>query len=123
MTDYQPKFKPGEAVTCRASAVIDGGQMVEITGSPRLVGPAGANSVKWFGVAAHPAAIGDDVTVFKGGVQRPLAASAIVAGDLVACAAAGRVATNAAPAAGVQVGIASTSQATAGQPVEVDFLR
>jgi hypothetical protein len=122
MTDYLPKFAPGQSVTRKATAAIDGGQVVVVSGSGTVAPSAGANAA-WVGVAAHPAAIGDDVTIFKGGVQRPLASAAITAGDIVVTAAAGRVVTNAAPGAGQQVGIALTTQATAGQPVEVDFLR
>ena len=122
MTDYLPKFKPGDSITRKASAAIDGGQVVVVSGSGTVAPSAGANAA-FVGMAAHPAAIGDDVTIYKGSVQRPLAASAIVAGDIIVTAANGRVATNATPGTGQQVGIALTSQATAGQPVEVDFLR
>jgi predicted RecA/RadA family phage recombinase len=122
MTDYLPKFKPGEAITRTASAAIVGGRMVVVSGSGTVAESAAANAA-WLGVAAHDAAIGDPVTIFKGGVQRPLASAAITAGDIVVTAAAGRVVTNAAPGAGQQVGIALTTQTTAGQPVEVDFLR
>lgn len=122
MTDYLPKYKPGQAITRTASAAIDGGQVVVVSGSG-LVAPCSAITHTWLGVAAHPAAIGDQVTIFKGGVQRPLASAAITAGDIVVCAAAGRVVTNAAPGVGQQVGIALSTQATIGSPVEVDFLR
>lgn len=122
MTDYLPKFKPGHAVTRIASAAITGGQVVVVSGSG-TVAPSAAANAAWLGVAAHDAAIGQEVTVFKGGVQRPLASAAITAGDIVVTAAAGRVATNAAPGAGQQVGIAMTTQAAAGSPVEVDFIR
>lgn len=122
MADYLPKFKPGEAITRTASAAITGGQLVIVSGSG-TVAPSTAASAAWLGVAAHDAAIGDPVTIFKDGVQRPLASAAITAGDIVVAAAAGRVATNAAPGAGQQVGIALSTQTTAGQPVEVDFAR
>lgn len=131
MTDYLPKFYSDPPITRKASAVIDGGQVVVVTG-PGQVGPSAGANASWVGVASHPAAIGDDVTIFKGGVQRPLAASAIVAGDQVVSAANGRVATLAvaagATAADINsarqvIGTALTSQASAGQPVEVDFLR
>jgi predicted RecA/RadA family phage recombinase len=122
MVDYLPKFKPGQAITRTASAAITGGQVVVVTGSG-TVGPSTAITHAFVGVAAHDAAIGQEVTVFKGGIQRPLASAAITAGDIVVCAAAGRVVTNAAPGAGQQVGIALTTQAAAGSPVEVDFIR
>lgn len=122
MVDYLPKFKPGHSITRTASAAVTGGQVVVVSGTG-TVAPSAAADAKFLGVAAHDAAIGAEVTIFKGGVQRPLASAAIAAGDIVVTAAAGRVATNAAPGAGQQVGIALSAQATAGQPVEVDFIR
>lgn len=131
MADYLPKFKPGEAITRTASAPITGGQMVFVSGSGTVAPTTGA-SAAWLGVAAHDAAIGDPVTVFKGGVQRPLASASITAGDQVVTAANGRVAPLAAAAGATAgdingarqvVGVALTTQTTAGQPVEVDFDR
>jgi len=122
MTDYLPKHQPGAAITRTASAAITGGQVVVVSGSG-TVAPSAAADAKWVGVAGHDAESGDSVTIFKGGVQRPLASAAITAGDIVVTAAAGRVVTNASPGAGQQVGIALTTQASAGQPVEIDFLR
>lgn len=120
MSDYLPKFKPGQAVTYTASANVTGGQVVEVTGD-RTVGPAGAGSVKFVGVAAHDAKTGAPVTVFSGGVQRPLASGAVDAGDNVVCAAGGKVVT-ANVAAGTSVGIA-VSTAADGKPVSIFFNR
>lgn len=92
MVDYLPKFKPGQSVTYKASAAITGGQLVEVTGN-RTVGPAAADSAKVVGVAGFDAAIGDDVTVFWGGVQRLTALGAIAAGATVTAAAAGKATT------------------------------
>lgn len=92
MAQYTPLFTPGAAITYSAGEAITGGQLVEITGD-RVIAPAEAGSAKVVGVAAFDAAIGDDVTVFTGGVQRPLATGAIAAGDRVAAAAAGTVTT------------------------------
>lgn len=122
MTDYLPKHTEGAPITRTATAAITGGDLVVVTG-PGTVGPTTAITHAWLGVAAHDAAIGQEVTIFKGGVQRPLASAAITAGDIVVAAAAGRVVTNAAPGAGQQVGIALTTQAAAGSPVEVAFNR
>lgn len=121
MADYLPIFKPGQAVTLKASATITGGQVVEVTGNG-TVGPAGANSTKVVGVAGFDAATNDYVTVYSGGVQHCTASGTVTAGDLVAAAASGQVATNAAPAAGVQIGIA-LSTATTGNDVRVQFNR
>ena len=90
MTAYLPLFKPGQAFTCAASAAVTGGQLLEVTGD-RIVAPAAADSVKTVGVAAFDAAVGDNVTVYSGGVQRIVASGAIAAGARVAAAAAGKV--------------------------------
>lgn len=93
MADYLPKFKPGQAVTFKASAAITGGRQVVVTGN-RTVGPAGADALA-IGTAGFDAAIGEDVTVFlRGdGVHGLVAAGAIAAGAKVISAAAGKVAT------------------------------
>lgn len=122
MAEYLPIFKPGQAITLKASADITGGQVVEVTGAG-TVGPAGANSTKVVGVAGFDAAINDYVTVYAGGVQNCTSAGVITAGDLVAAAASGNVATNAAPAAGVQIGIALSTTTGASQAVRVQFAR
>lgn len=121
MTEYLPKLKPGQAFTRQASAAITGGQVVAVTGNG-TVGPAAADSTAWCGVAAFDVASGESVTVYAGGVQRPVASGAIAAGAMVKCAAAGRVATAATPAIGQPVGIA-LSTAADGQPVDVQFNR
>jgi hypothetical protein len=131
MTEYVPLYKPGQAVTHQASAAITGGQLVGVSGSG-TVAPTGTNQASWVGVAAFDAAVGDQVTVHSGGVQRILAAGAVTAGDLlVASATAGRVSTLAAvttpTAADVSntraiVGIALTSAAD-GELVEVQMDR
>ncbi|MDI3331415.1 MAG: DUF2190 family protein [Micrococcus sp.] len=113
MADYLPLFKPGEAVTYQASADITGGQLVEVTGD-RTIGPAGADSAKSVGVAGFDAATGDNVTVYSGGIQRPVASGAIAAGDRVGPAAAGRVAT----AATVKIGTALAAAAD-GEPAQI----
>ncbi len=122
MAEYLPIFKPGQAITLKASAAITGGQVVEVTGAG-TVGPAGANSTKVVGVAGFDAAINDYVTVYAGGVQNCTSAGVITAGDLVAAAASGNVATNAAPAVGVQIGIALSTTTGASQAVRVQFAR
>lgn len=121
MADYLPLFKPGQAITRQASAAITGGQVVVVTGSG-TVGPSAGASAAFVGVAAFDVASGGDVTIFSGGVQRPLASGAITAGDIVITAANGRVITNAAPGAGQQVGIA-LSTAADGVAVDVMFVR
>lgn len=121
MADYLPLFKPGQAVTRQASAAVTGGQVVVVTGSG-TVGPSAGASAAFVGVAGYDVASGETVTVFCGGVQRPLASGTVTAGDIVVTAAAGRVVTNAAPGAGQQVGIA-LSTAADGVAVDVMFVR
>lgn len=121
MAEYLPIFKPGQAVTLKASAAITGGQLVSVSGSG-TVAPAGAASTSVVGVAAFDAVTNDNVTIYAGGVQNCTASGAITAGDPVIAAAAGAVVTSAAPPAGQQVGIA-LSTATNGNKVRVQFGR
>lgn len=121
MAEYVPLFKPGQAVTRRTSAAVTGGQLVAVSGNG-TVAPAGATSAAWLGVAATDAASGADVTIHRGGVQRIAAAGAVTAGDMLASAAGGKVATAATPGAGQQVGVALTTAAD-GALVEVAMAR
>lgn len=119
MADYMPVMSDGP-FTQAASAAVTGGQVLENTGVG-TVGPAGANSVKVVGIAAHDAAIGKDVTIhpISGYVHETITAAGSVAGDRLACAAAGAVATGAAAtlaAAGTDIGTAINT-ATAGNKV------
>lgn len=90
MSDYTPKFKPGQAVTFAASADITGGRVVEISGD-REIATSAADSAKAFGIAGFDANTGDNVTVFIGGVQRPIAGGVIAAGAKVTTDATGKV--------------------------------
>jgi len=121
MAEYVPLYKPGESISSTASAAITGGQLCAVSGSG-TVAPTGAAGATWLGVAAFDVANGERVTLHKGGVQRLTASGAITAGDIVVPAAAGSVASNAAPGAGQQVGVALTTAAN-GASVEVDFIR
>lgn len=119
MADYIPLFKPGQAYTSTvATTAVVGGRLVEVNGVG-TVGPAGAASVKFCGVAATDAAVGDKVTLHTGGIQRLTASAAITAGDNLACAAAGKVAAIGAGTFGQLVGVALTSAAADGDLVEV----
>jgi len=119
MADYVPLFKPGEAYTSTvATAAVIGGRLVEVNGVG-TVGPAGAASLKFCGVAAWDAAVGDKVTIHTGGIQRLTASGAIAAGDNVAASATGKVAPIGAGTFGQLVGVAMTSAAADGDLVEV----
>lgn len=91
MAEYLPVYKPGQALTLKASAAVTGGQVVAVSGDG-TVGPAGAKSAAVVGVAAFDAAQNDNVTIYSGGVQSVKASGAVTAGDLVVSGAAGTVA-------------------------------
>lgn len=120
MADYLPKFKPGQAVTFKASAAVIGGRLVVVTGD-RTVGPAGADALA-VGVAGFDAAIGEDVTVFTraGGVHGLTASAAIAAGAQVISAATGKVATISAGAN--PIGIAISAAAADNDVIDVLFI-
>lgn len=120
MPQRVPVFDSGLSITRKASADITGGQLVQVTGNG-TVGPTTAAATSWLGTAGFDAKSGEDVTVHKGGVQRCDASGAIAAGDMVAAAASGAVATSATPTVGQLVGIA-VSAAVDGV-VEIDMVR
>ncbi len=121
MPEYLPIHTPGQAVTLKASATITGGQVVAVTGSG-TVGPAGADSTSWVGVAANDAATNDNVTVYCGGTQNCTASGAITAGDAVEVAASGAVALASTPTVATHLGLALTTAAD-GAKVRVRFNR
>jgi len=123
MADYVPLYKPGQAYTATvATTAVVGGRLVEVNGVG-TVGPAGAASVKVCGVAAFDSAVGEKVTLHRGGIQRLTASAAITAGDLVNAAAAGKIAAIGAGTFGTLVGVALTSAAADGDLVEVAMIR
>jgi hypothetical protein len=89
MAEYIPIFKPGQAITLKASASITGKQVVAVSGSG-TVAPAGAASTAFVGVAGFDAATNDNVTIYAGGVQECTASGAITAGSPVIAAPLGR---------------------------------
>lgn len=128
--EYVPVFKPGQAITLKASAPITGGQIVVVTGVG-TVGPADANAVNWIGVASNDAATNDNVTIYADGVQSVTTSGTVTAGDLVVCAAAGAVSTLAAVTTPTAADVTNTrgivgvalSTATTGLKVRVKFDR
>ncbi len=112
MAEYLPIYKPGQALTLKASATITGGQLLAVTGSG-TVAPAGAASTATVGVAGFDGATNDNVTVYAGGVQSVTASGAITAGSPVIAGAVGTVVASALPPAGQQVGVALTTAADA----------
>ncbi|MGO3895359.1 capsid cement protein [Brevibacterium aurantiacum] len=109
MAEYLPKFYDGDPFTCQVGAKVTGGQLVEVSGD-NTVQPAAAASDSVIGVAGFDAEVGDTVTVFPGGVQRPIASGAIAAGDRVAAAAAGKVSTAEAATIGTALAAAADGE-------------
>ena len=122
MSDYLPRYKPGQAITSQASAAITGGRLVAVSGSG-TVATAAADSALVVGVAAFDvAASGDKVTIFNGGVQKLVASGAITAGAGVVSDTGGKVksaTTATAAAAGTLLGRALTTVASDGDIVDV----
>jgi hypothetical protein len=116
VAEYLPIYKPGQAITLKASATITGGQLVEVSGSG-TVGPAGAASTKVVGHAAFDAVTNDYVTIYTPGiVQHGTAAGAITAGAVVQAGAAGTIASGTT----APIGIALT---TAADTADVRYLQ
>lgn len=91
MPDYIPLHEQPDALTLTAAEDITGGRYVAVAGE-RTVKHTDAGDTP-VGVAGFDAKAGAHLTVWVGGVQRPTAASAIEAGDLVQAAADGLVQT------------------------------
>lgn len=93
MADHTPIFKPGREVTLTTSATVTGGQCLVVTGQ-ETVGPSGAASAAFLGIAAFDAASGALVGVIRGGVHELAASGTINDGDPVMTAASGAVAAH-----------------------------
>jgi hypothetical protein len=85
MSDYLPKFLPGDVVTITASATITGGQLVTTAGAV-----AGATALNVAGVAGHDAVSGQTLTVYRIGIHRLVAGTGgLTAGQPVKAGASG----------------------------------
>lgn len=120
MTDYSPKYKPGQAIPMIATGTVTGGLMT--TGAGAV---CAADSVTWLGVASQDAVSGQDYVAYCDGVQRPTASAAVSAGAIVKCAAAGQVVTwvTGTDAFEKAVGIALEAASGAGVQFAVKFFR
>jgi hypothetical protein len=116
MGNYSPRMEPGTHRTLRATTKIAAGAAVEITGNDTVGATTGA-SAKFAGIAQFDCEIGDLATTQSNGVQRPLAAGPVAAGDRVATAANGRVAT---ATTGPTIGLCTKGGAD-GAPVDIDL--
>lgn len=120
MTDYSPKYKPGQAIPMVATGAVTGGLMTTAAGAT-----AAADSVTWLGIASQDAGVGQTYVAYCDGVQRPVAAGAISAGAIVKCAAAGQVTTwtTGTDAFEKAIGIALEAATGAGVQFAVKFFR
>jgi len=125
MSDYLPRFKPGQAITSTSSAAITGGRLVAVSGSGTTA-TAAADSTTVVGVAGQDvAASGEKFLMFpiKSGVVHKLVASgAITAGATVVADTGGKVkavTVGTAAAAGTDLGKALTTTTTDGDIVDV----
>lgn len=106
--EYIEAFNPGADVTMSVGAGgVRAGRVVEINGS-RTVTETAAASAKVTGVAARTAKEGESVVVKHGKWQRLIAAGVIAAGDRVASASQGRVAS---ATSGATIGLAIAAAA------------
>ncbi|WP_280354292.1 capsid cement protein [Nocardia otitidiscaviarum] len=115
-------YAPGADITALATAVVTARRFVGISGNRAPGGnlsvahaPAAARA---FGVAAHDAALGELVTVARGGIVKVTAAATIAAGAEVEVGANGQAITR---TSGVAVGYAVTA-ATSGTAAEIALL-
>lgn len=113
MADYIPLFPDASAITYTAKTAVIGGRLVEVAGD-RQISHAAASSTKTVGIAGQDAAEGETVTVYSEGIQRPIAAQKVSAGDRVSAAADGKVAPGGTP----EIGTALTA-AAAGSIVQI----
>lgn len=121
MSDYAPKFSPGDHVTYQAAAPLVGGNVVYLSAAGQ-VSPTTAATNAVLGVAVTDAATGDYVAVIRGGVQRLVSSAAINVGDAVVSAASGRIASLGAGTNYAQVlGTALTAAGAAGITVDVQW--
>lgn len=87
-----PLFEAGKRITGKASAAVTGKRFVGISGQGVAPNPSVAHAVaasKPFGVSAYDAAIGDELSILKGGVVPVTAGAALTAGQEVEAGAAG----------------------------------
>jgi len=82
MADYTPVFVPGDEIPLTASAIVAGGDLVEVSGSGTIAKVATLASTKYVGVVAQDTPANGRCTVFaRDIVHLSLADGAITAGD------------------------------------------
>lgn len=86
MSDYAPKYLPGDAVPITLTGTVTGGNLVLLTG---VVSTDAATTVA--GVATTDGISGQTIGVIRPGIHRLIAAGTIAVGGPVCAAAAGQV--------------------------------
>jgi hypothetical protein len=96
VSEYSPKYLPGDTITATTSGVVTGGQQLVVSGDG-TVAASSAASAAWVGTALCDAASGALVTMTgRGPVHISTASGSITAGDQLVTATAGKVAALAA---------------------------
>lgn len=120
MSDYAPKYQPGEDASYQCSAAVVGGNVLVLTAAGQ-VAPSAAAVAAIVGVAEMDAATGDYIAASRGGVQRCVSSAAIAVGAGVMAAASGRVATFAGTDYSLYLGTALTAAGGAGVTIDVQW--
>lgn len=91
MSDYSPKYLPGDTITATTSGVVTGGQQLVVSGDGTVAAASGS-SAAWVGTALSDAASGAYVTMTgRGPVHVSAASGSITAGNQLVTAASGKV--------------------------------
>jgi hypothetical protein len=120
VSDYAPKYQPGEDATYQCSAAVVGGNVLVLTAAGQ-VAPSAAAAAAIVGVAEMDAVTGDYIAASRGGVQRCVSAAAIAVGGGLMAAAAGRVTPFTGTDYSLYIGTALTAAGAAGVTVDVQW--
>lgn len=122
MAEYEPRYRPGTAITSLTSGAVTGGQLLIVSGS-NTVAPSTAASPSWLGVAGFDAPSGANVTVYCEGIQKLTSTGSITAGATVEAATAGTVAAHTNGTNDFNIVGVALNTVTTGQTVFVSLFR
>jgi hypothetical protein len=120
VSDYAPKYQPGEDPTYQLSAAGVGGNVMVLTAAGQIA-PSSAAAAAIVGVLETDGAVGDFMAVSRGGVQRVVSSAAIAVGVGVMAAASGRVAAFTGTDYSLYIGTALTAAGGAGVTIDVQW--
>lgn len=84
MSDYTPRFTPGQVITMTTSGAVTGGDILVVSGNGTVAKASTLANISYVGVAGHDAASGAKVAVHTcSPVHKSIADGAITAGDLI----------------------------------------